>query len=199
MEFEQSRDQQLIQRFKDGEKQAFDELVRLHSQKLFRVAFGFLGNREDAEEVVQDAFLRAYKALGEFRGDASFETWMHRITLNLARNRYHWNKRRGEGVKQSISAPPSGGTADLPEHQDLDLPDRKEQPDLRMEHRELEQNILNGLKRLPDTLREAMILRHMNDCSYERIADLLDCKVGTIKSRLARGRSLLRDYLAEIS
>ena len=94
---------ELIAAFKAGKQESFDKLVVMYSPQLYRTAYGLLGSKQDAEEVVQDAFVRAYRALGSFRGDSSFETWMHRITINLARNKFHWNRRRGEGQMTSIS------------------------------------------------------------------------------------------------
>lgn len=191
------RDLELIREFKAGRKDAFDELMESHSSKLFQTAYGLLGNRQDAEEVVQDAFVRAYKALGEFRCDSSFETWMHRIVVNLSRNKYHWRRRRGEGLHTSLSErskPGPLGDGSLTT-QDIPLPDSSYAPDRIMESSELEDNVMRGLESLPDTLREAMILRHVEDMPYESIAELLECKSGTVKSRLARGRETLRAFL----
>ncbi len=194
------RDQELINRFKEGRTEAFDELVGLHASKLFQTAYGLLGSRQDAEEVVQDAFVRAYKGLDEFRCDASFETWMHRIVLNLARNKYHWNRRRGEGLHTSINerARQSVLSESNMTTQDIPLPDNTYGPDKAMENRELEKNVMRGLECLPDTLREAMILRHVKDLPYENIAEILGCKIGTVKSRLARGREFLKDFLGKL-
>jgi RNA polymerase sigma-70 factor, ECF subfamily len=191
------RDLELIGEFKAGRKEVFDELMALHCSKLYQTAYGLLGNRQDAEEVVQDAFVRAYKALGEFRCDSSFETWMHRIVVNLSRNKYHWNRRRGEGVNMSISEKPrpNAFVEGAMTTQDIPLPDSSSGPDKQMEHAEFEGNVMKGLQSLPDTLREAMVLRHVKDLSYERIAELLECKIGTVKSRLARGREMLRGFL----
>lgn len=194
------RDLELIGEFKAGRKAVFDELMELHASKLFQTAYGLLGNRQDAEEVVQDAFVRAYKALGEFRCDSSFETWMHRIVVNLARNKYHWNRRRGEGLHTSLSErskPGPLGDGSLTT-QDIPLPDSVYAPDKLMESSELEANVMRGLESLPDTLREAMVLRHVKDMPYEGIAALLECKIGTVKSRLARGREMLRDFLTAL-
>ncbi len=194
------RDLELISEFKAGRKEVFDELMDLHASKLFQTAYGLLGNRQDAEEVVQDAFVRAYKALGEFRCDSSFETWMHRIVVNLARNKYHWNRRRGEGLHTSLSErskPGPLGDGSLTT-QDIPLPDSTYGPDKIMETSEFESNVMRGLESLPDTLREAMVLRHVKDMPYENIAELLECKIGTVKSRLARGREMLRDFLGAL-
>ena len=182
---------ELIESFKAGKQDSFDKLVVMFSPQLYRTAYGLLGSRQDAEEVVQDAFVRAYRALGTFRGDSSFETWMHRITINLARNKFHWNRRRGEGLMTSIS----GISEDETEQRDLLFPDDHLRPDLTLENSEIENQIMDGLSSLPEALRETMILRHISDLPYEKIAEQLDCKVGTVKSRLARGRELLREYL----
>lgn len=186
-------EENLIREFQSGSRDRFDELVTAYSQKLYRFAYGLLGNHHDAEEVVQDAFVRAYNALDRFRGDSSFETWMHRITLNLARNKYHWNRRRGEGMTVSLSEQMDSQDDEL--SCDLDLPDISYSPDHLLEKVETESNVLNGINALPESLRETMILRHVKDMPYEQIASVLDCKIGTVKSRIARGRELLREYL----
>ena len=185
---------QLIQTFKAGDKMAFDRLVTLYAPKLYRTAYGLLSSKQDAEEVVQDAFVRAFRALDNFRGDSSFETWMQRIVINLSRNKFHWNRRRGEGLMTSISE-----TVDeTGETKEIALPDERLRPDTRLENEETERNVLKGLQALPESLRETMILRHVNDMPYEKIAEQLECKVGTVKSRLARGRELLKTYLLNL-
>ena len=89
-----SDDRRLVERFKAGDEEAFDALVDRHSARAYQIAYGVLGNREDAEEVAQDAFIRMHKALPSFRGESEFTTWMYRIVTNLARNKYRWNKTR---------------------------------------------------------------------------------------------------------
>ena len=185
---------ELIQSFKAGDKTAFDRLVTLYASKLYRTAYGLLNSKQDAEEVVQDAFVRAFRALDGFRGDSSFETWMQRIVINLSRNKFHWNRRRGEGLMTSISE-----TVDeTGEERIVALPDERERPDTKLENEELEKNVLRGLQALPESLRETMILRHVNDMPYEKIAERLECKIGTVKSRLARGKELLKSYLVSL-
>ena len=105
MEQEQkTREEALLKAFRSGDAAAFDGLIEMYSAKLYKVAYALLGSRQDAEEVVQDTFLRAYRALQAFRGESSLETWLHRITLNLARNKYQWNHRRGSGLNVSLTA-----------------------------------------------------------------------------------------------
>ena len=187
-------EERLIADFKEGSRERFDELVKAYTQKLYRLAYGLLGNHHDAEEVVQDSFVRAYRGLDKFRGDSSFETWMHRITMNLARNKFHWNRRRGEGMTLSLSEQPDcaeEGEAAV----EMDLPDTRYSPDLLMQKAELHGNVVRGMNQLPEALREVMVLRHVKDMPYEEIARILNCPVGTVKSRIARGRELLREYL----
>ncbi len=196
MEQEQkTREEALLKAFRGGDAAAFDALIGMYSAKLYKVAYALLGSRQDAEEVVQDTFLRAYRALHAFRGDSSLETWLHRIVLNLARNKYHWNHRRGDGMNVSLAAD-DGSDGDSGTDNERDVPDRRMAPDLILEQNEIGMNIMKALNRLPDNLRETMLLRHVNDMPYEEIAQKLDCKVGTVKSRLSRGREMLRDYLA---
>ena len=192
-----SYEERLIADFKEGSRDRFDELVKAYTQKLYRLAYGLLGNHHDAEEVVQDSFVRAYRGLDNFRGDSSFETWMHRITVNLARNKYHWNRRRGEGVNVSLSEPVNSGE-DGESVSELELPDTSYSPDRLMQKAETRSNVLRGLNTLPDYIREAMVLRHVKDLPYEEIAGILNCPVGTVKSRISRGRELLREYLMNL-
>lgn len=192
---QKNKDDEMLARIREGNASAFDDMVIAYSPKLIRVAYGLLGNRQDAEEVVQDAFVRAYNAMSEFRGDSSLETWLHRITVNLARNKYHWNRRRGDGVNISLS---ESQEPDQQETADVDLPDSRLQPGQQLENDELNANIINAIYYLPKKMRETIVLRHLEDMPYEKIAELLDCRVGTVKSRLARGRELLRIYLAAL-
>ena len=92
-----NEDQELIERFKNGDERAFDQLVQKYSSRAYGIAYGILGGREDAQEVAQDAFIRIHRALPKFRGDSEFTTWMYRIVTNLAKNKYRWNKCRGRG------------------------------------------------------------------------------------------------------
>ena len=199
MEQEQkTREDALLKAFRNGDDAAFDGLIGMYSAKLYKVAYALLGSRQDAEEVVQDTFLRAYRALHAFRGESSLETWLHRITVNLARNKFQWNHRRGGGLNVSLSANGDDSGGDPGAELEHDVPDRRMEPDLVLEQDEIGKNIMKALNSLPDNLRETMLLRHVNDMPYEQIAQKLDCKVGTVKSRLSRGREMLRDSLAAV-
>ena len=186
-----AEDAVLVERFKSGSEQAFNELVAKYSAKMYQLAYGMLGNKEDAEEVAQDAFVKVYKNIGQFRGDASFSTWLYRITANLSRNRYHWNKRRGSQVNVSAHIEATGD--DGP--RDIEMPDSSKSPEALAQEEELRADIMGGMERLPDKLREIMTLRHVEDMRYETIAEILGCKIGTVKSRLARARESLKEMV----
>ncbi len=191
---EKNKDFELIEAFKAGKVEVFDELIGLHASKLYQTAYGLLSNREDAEEVVQDAFVRAYKALGGFRGDASFETWIYRIVVNLSRNKYQWNRRRGAELNVSMTHRTNNLESDE-EGEEMIIPDKSYKPDSMLEGVEFEERVMGSFNELPDKIKEAMILRHVNEFSYEEISNLMESKVGTIKSRIARGREMLRKIL----
>lgn len=188
-------DTELVAECRDGCRAAFDVLVDRYAGRMYQTAYSLLGNREDSEEVVQDAFVRAYRGIAGFRGASGFETWLHRIVMNLSRNRFHWNRRRGSEVTVSIS----GQMAELDddrEPEDLKIPDESLSPEVMAGNAEMEAVVMRGFDGLPDKLRETLVLRHVEEMSYEKIAAALNCKVGTVKSRLARGREILRELLA---
>lgn len=190
----QVTDATLIGRFNKGDSSAFDTLVERHSDKAFQIAYGVLGSREDAQEVSQDVFVRIHRALPKFRGDSEFTTWMYRITLNLARNKYRWNKSRGSQKNISMDAPIEGA-GDDGEGMAFTVPEPRPTPDDQASLKELEKNISAELEHLPGLYREALVLRNLDDMNYEQIATLLGCKLGTIKSRIARAREELRRRL----
>jgi len=186
-------DRLLIERFKSGDATAFDMLVDKYSGRAYQIAYGILGSRQDAEEVAQDVFIRIFRALPKFRGDSEFTTWMYRIAMNLARNKYRWNKSRGSQRSVSIDAPLDG--SDESDGRKLDVVEGRLSPDEKASLDELEVQALRELGNLPELYRQALALRNVDELSYEDIADLLGCKLGTIKSRIARARDELRKRL----
>lgn len=187
-------DRELIRSFQEnGAPAAFDELIRRHSGKAFQIAVGFLGSREDAEEVVQDAFVRIYRSLPRFRGDAEFSTWMYRIVMNLCNNRYRWNKVRGAGRLRSLDEPLESQGGDEPLK--LEIPDNRLAPDKQVDYTEMRDRLEAAMNALPEAYRQAVLLRNVHDLDYDQIAEMLHCAVGTVKSRINRGRELLREAL----
>jgi len=185
-------DAEIIQRFKDGDAAVFEVLARRYSSRAYQIAYGVLGNRQDAEEVAQDVFVRIYRALPKFRGDAEFSTWMYRIAMNLARNKYRWNKSRG--AKQNISIQATEENDDMP-GPGIQVEATELTPDAEVDLEEFRRNVMAEIEGLPPLYREALVLRNVEEMSYERIAEVLDCKLGTIKSRIARAREELRKRL----
>ena len=186
-------DKQLIAQVQsDDDMEAWEELMRRHSDKAFQIAYGIIGHRNDAEEVTQDAFVRIYRALARFRGDSEFSTWMYRIVVNQARNKYRWNKRRGAHLTVSIDQELE---ADDFSKLTRDVRDLRRSPAKNVMFNEWMSEIASEMEKLPAVNREALMLRNDKNLSYEQIAELLGCKVGTIKSRIARAREELRARL----
>jgi RNA polymerase sigma-70 factor (ECF subfamily) len=187
-------DRTLVDRFKSGDASAFDEMVSRYWDRIFSMVNQLLRNAQDAEEVTQDAFIRAHKGLASFRGESAFSTWLYQIATNLARNRYWywWRRKRDKSV--SLDAPLGhDNTTTLAEV----LPAEVETPDDVTVTREFVTRIGGGMERLGAKHREILILRNVKNLSYEEIANTLGISVGTVKSRIARARESLRSKLGE--
>ncbi len=179
----------LVRRFLAGDEAAFAEIVIRYRARMFAVGFATLKNHADAEEIAQDTFIRAHRALVNFRGDASLATWLYRIALNLARNRYWYFFRRHRHATISLDSP-------IGEAQQATFSDRlvTDAADPAREALITEFSELVGLAmdRLGKGAREILILRNSRDYSYEEIARELGISLGTVKSRIARARASLR-------
>ncbi len=187
-------DRILVDRFKNGDAAAFDEMVARYWTRIYSMVNQLLRNPQDAEEVTQDAFIRAHRGLENFRGDSAFSTWLYQIATNLARNRYWywWRRKRDKSV--SIDAPLGGdGDATLADI----IPAEVETPDDIAVTQEFVARIGQGMERLSAKHREILTLRNIKNLSYEEIADILGISVGTVKSRIARARESLRAKLGE--
>jgi RNA polymerase sigma-70 factor (ECF subfamily) len=183
-----------VQRFNAGDQAAFEEIVSRYRERVFSVALALLRNRADAEEIAQDTFIRAHRGLGRFRGDSSLATWLHRITVNLARNRYWYffRRRRHATLSLDCALADDGETtfADLVATADPD-PAREAAAD------EFSALVASCMEKLDAPHREILTLRNLLNQSYDEIAAALGINVGTVKSRIARARSNLRARLAE--
>jgi len=191
---EATLDQLLVTRFKNGDAAAFDEMVRRHWSRIYAMVHQLLRNPQDAEEVTQDAFIRAHRGLGNFRGDSAFSTWLYQIATNLARNRYWywWRRKRDKSV--SFDAPVGhDNTLTLAEI----IPAEAESPDDLALTQEFMDRVATGMEKLSQKHREILILRNVKNLSYEEIADILHLTVGTVKSRIARARDSLRAKLGD--
>ena len=187
-------DRLLVDRFKSGDQSAFDEMVSRYWDRIYSMVHQLLRNAQDAEEVTQDAFIRAHRGLVNFRGESAFSTWLYQIATNLARNRYWYWGRRKRYFSVSLDAPVSSeNSTTLAEI----IPAELETPDDIAVTQEFVSRISRGMDRLSAKHREILILRNVKNMAYEEIAEILGISVGTVKSRIARARESLRSKLGE--
>jgi RNA polymerase sigma-70 factor (ECF subfamily) len=191
---ETSIDDALVQRFTAGDEAAFVEIMERYRGKIFAATLRLLRNHADAEEVTQDTFIRAHRALANFRGDSSLATWLYRIGLNLARNRYWYFFRRRR--QDSFSLDAALGTDNPATFCDL-VADAGQDPAQQTVAREFTSVVDHCMQGLDAHQREILTLRNVLHRSYEEIAATLGINVGTVKSRIARARESLRMRLAE--
>lgn len=187
-------DRELVRRFVGGDESAFVEIMRRHQPKIFAVVQGLLHNGADAEEITQDTFVRAHRNLPRFRGDSSLGTWLHRIAVNLARNRYWYFFRRRRHATVSLDCPiGEDGNGTLADLLSADAPD----PARECSREEFAALVSAEMDRLEHRHREILILRNLQNRSYDEIARVLGITTGTVKSRIARARERLRERLAQ--
>jgi RNA polymerase sigma-70 factor (ECF subfamily) len=171
---EAAREAQLVKAAKGGDRRAFGDLVAHFQDRLFRAACGLVRNATEAEDIAQETFVRAYLGLGRFRGDSAFYTWLFGILLNVYR-RFLRRSRRDRTVEMA----------------DVERADGAPSPSRRAAVGEELGRTLRAIEHLPRRLREVMVLRHVEEMSYEEIAEAAGCRVGTVRSRLHRARELL--------
>lgn len=187
-------DDTLVARFRQGDESAFVAIMERYRGKIFTVTLGLLRNRADAEEITQDTFVRAYRALANFRGDSSLATWLYRIAVNLARNRYWYFFRRRRQDSLSLDRPLGEDSAAT--FSDL-VADAGQDPAQETAVGEFSQLVERCMAQLDARHREILTLRNVLNRSYEDIAATLGINVGTVKSRIARARETLRTLIAE--
>jgi RNA polymerase sigma-70 factor (ECF subfamily) len=166
----------LIARCLGGDQAAWDQIVRQHWRKVFNLAYKFVGRHDEAEDLTQDIFLKIFKALHTFDRRANFQTWLISISRNLCIDHYRSVRKERETVSRDVDAA------------ELSPVSRERSPLATLEQLDLKQLIRRALGALPDTLREAVILRDLQEFSYHEIADRLGLPEGTVKSRINRGR-----------
>lgn len=187
-------DNDLIERFRSGDGAAFDEIIQRYWDLIYNRVYGLLKNKQDAEEVTQDTFLRAHRGLDKFRGDASFSTWIYQIATNLARNRYWYWFRRKRDQSMSLDEPlTEDGNSSL---QDI-LPDGGVAPSEAALAQEFIDRVAAELLNLSPAHREILELRNRDGLSYEEISQRLGLSIGTVKSRIARAREQLWERMGE--
>lgn len=184
---EREIDQELVVRVQQGDKKAFDLLVMKYQLRVSKLVARFLRNQSDVPDVVQDAFIKAYRALPNFRGDSAFYTWLYRIAINTAKNHL---------VAQSRKSP--ANSIDAQEAEDYGASEWLNEyasPEREALASELESTIHRAMAELPSDLKEAITLREIEGLSYEDIAAVMDCPIGTVRSRIFRAREAIDNRL----
>lgn len=186
-----SADAAALTRFRAGDEAAFEELVQRSEAEIYRLSLRLLGNREDALDATQDTFLRAFRALASFRGEAAFRTWLTGIAINVCRSRRGSAAARAARLSSSLDARDSDcDDARVPEPTDA-----RPSPEESTHGRELGRALTDALARLAPDQREILLLREMQGLDYDELARVLACAEGTVKSRLSRARAALRAAL----
>lgn len=180
--------QLLVERSKKGDKIAFEHLVQLYENKVYTIAYRLMGNHADAADLAQDSFIKIYQALPNFRGDASFNTWIYHITVNVCRDEMRKRQRRPT-VSLDEPTNSNGSTYEI---RSTD-PGPEEELD-RNETRAMVQQCLNSLS---DDYRTVLVMREIKEMSYDEIAEILGCSLGTVKSRLSRARQALKEKISK--
>ena len=182
---------EFIERLKKGEAAAFEELVAERSGEIYGLLFRLTEDSEEARDLTQETFLRAFQSIGRFRGEADLRTWIYRIAINQARNRWRWWRRRSRNSTVSLDATPGQSNQPLI----ATLIESSENPEQQTLTHERELALRSALQKVGRAYRETVILRDIEGFTYEEIATTLGLNVGTVKSRLARGRQELRRKL----
>ena len=177
----------LVKRAKAGDYQAFDLLVLKYQSRLISTAFKFVKDLQIAEDLVQDSFIKSFKSIGSFREDSTFYTWIYRITVNTSKNYLVSKKRKGEILQTDISKE---------ENYVIELMD-KETPEDLFHASQLHKIIIESLNGLGEETKTALTLREFDGLSYEQIAEVVNCPVGTVRSRIFRGREVIDDAIKE--
>ena len=177
----------LVKRAKSGDHQAFDLLVLKYQSRLISTAFKFAKDLQIAEDIVQDSFIKAFKALESFREDSSFYTWIYRITVNTSKNFLVSKKRKSELLNSDLSEEASYEIEPVETYSPEDL----------LQATQLKKVITETIDQLGEDTRTALTLRELDGLSYEQIADVVNCPVGTVRSRIFRGREVIDEAISQ--
>ncbi len=188
---ERDVDWQLVERVQRGEKRAFDLLVAKYQRKLFRLLSRLIRDQAEIEDVAQEAFIKAYRALPNFRGESAFYTWLYRIAINTAKNYL---------VAQGRRVPTQTETEieDAENFEDGESLRTEDTPDRMLLSKQVAEAVNRAIERLPEDLRTAIVLRELEGLSYEEIAVSMNCPIGTVRSRIFRAREAVAEELRPI-
>jgi RNA polymerase sigma-70 factor, ECF subfamily len=195
---DRTSDERLLRRLKAGEDAALAELAETYGSRIYQLAFRYLRNREDAEEVAQDVLYKVYRKVGEFRGDSALSSWIYRITFNAAMSRLRTAKYQRAQADDSAAAPmTSDGDQMAPAK--ADVADWSDMADERVLRAQLRRRLIRAVLALPAIYRAPVVLRDLQGMSTEEASAVLHVKDQTLKSRLHRGRLILRRQLADFA
>jgi len=183
-------DKELVRRVQKGDLRAFDLLFSRYQYKIVNLVGRFLRDPEDVQDVVQEAFIKAYRALPRFRGESAFYTWLYRIAINTAKNHIVARNRRPPGSDIEIE--------DAEHFESADALREFDDPESSLARDELEAEIHAAIAELPEDLRSAVTLREFDGLAYEEIAEIMDCPVGTVRSRIFRAREAIDRRIAPL-
>ncbi|GAA4405418.1 RNA polymerase sigma factor [Advenella faeciporci] len=184
-------DAELVARVQKGDKRAFDLLVLKYQRKIMRLLSRMLNNQAEVEDIAQETFIKAYRALPQFRGESAFYTWLYRIAINTARNWLSSNQRKML-VSDTFETKEGETFSQSDNLIDIDTPES------RMVSSEIAQTVNKAIEDLPEDLRTAIVLREMEGLSYEEIAQTMECPIGTVRSRIFRAREAIAARLKPV-
>ncbi len=178
-----SKETDLIRRVRSGDQEAFAELVTTYRERIHRLVYGLLRDRDEAEDVTQEVFIKAYYRISSYKGQSAFYTWLYRVAVNAATDwRKKWWKRKGLSLSESPTGPEG-------------LADERARPERLAHGRELGQRLDEALGKLPEKYRTILVLREFEGLSYDEIARVLELPKGTVESRLFRARERLKTLM----
>ncbi len=190
---ESDDDADLVRRTVRGDRTAFDLLVEKYYKRIYNLAYRFVGDTEEANDLAQEIFTAAYQNIKRFRGDAKFSTWLFQIAANRGKNRFKYLKRRGYFANKGRSEDENG--AELPQR---DIPDHTTNPEAVLARKQIQQLVQDAINQLEPDHKEIVILRDIEGFSYDEIAQILDLPEGTTKSRLHRARMVVKEKLKKV-
>ena len=185
-----SVDQELVQRVQAGDKNAFDVLIMKYQQRIINVITGFVHDPVEAQDVAQEAFVKAYRAIPNFRGDSAFYTWLYRIAINTSKN--HLTARARRPPTSDVDAADATNVYDAPELKEFETPESNLVSD------ELEQAIHQAIDELQEDTATAIKLREFEGMSYEEISEAMECPIGTVRSRIFRARESIEQRIQTV-
>ncbi len=183
-------DKQLVLRVQQGDKTAFDLLVIKYQHRIIQLVNRYVKDPSEAQDVAQEAFIKAYRALGNFRGDSAFYTWLYRIAINTAKNYLVSRSRRYSDYQIDVQ--------DAEQVENAPQLKAMETPEFLLQNDEIVETIKIAIEKLPEDMRVAIMLREFEGMSYEEIAEAMECPVGTVRSRIFRAREAIDEKLSPL-